>query len=213
MPAGAYVARYAKAPRDAPPSKRELLGAIRDSWFSIHRALVSIGLFFAFVGAMLSYSAVEDEDAGHMGCAHAYYGVATLLAGASQPLNAFLRADKPDAPDAATSTPRKRWEWTHRITGVGSLSFAFAAIVTGLDEAKERGAARGANVAGGAYAVWVVACVAATIALEANRYRERRGGGSGRNFVELSDMTEDGDGARFERAAARGGGVVLSSGQ
>ena len=101
MPAGAYVARYAKAPRDAPPSKRELLGAIRDSWFSIHRALVSIGLFFAFVGAMLSYSAVEDENAGHMGCAHAYYGVATLLAAAHPRLAALVGADVSDVSDVS----------------------------------------------------------------------------------------------------------------
>ena len=49
--------RYGRAPEDAPPAKSAFVESIRSKWFKLHWILNAVGLSFAALGAVFSYSA------------------------------------------------------------------------------------------------------------------------------------------------------------
>jgi hypothetical protein len=188
VPFGVWSARHGKAPpgSDAPaaaaPSgfKRALLWFRTDGrWFRVHRALTGIGLVFAFLGFVIMYAEVDEYTDEHFESSHASFGVATLVLGLSQPLNAAVRPRGPTAAEriagVGKSAKRNAWEMAHRVSGALAFILSVFAITSGMGRAEEWGEpSTDVKRAKRAYFGWVAFVIAATFVFEVARYREWR---------------------------------------
>lgn len=199
IPAGMWAARYARLPPHVAPEsihRSSVTSSIRLAWLKLHIWLNAIGLAFAFTGALHSYSALHTlpGTGNHMQSTHSFYGVATLLLGLSQPINAYTRPNAPRAGEES-STPRIRWEMLHRGTALLSLLFAIVSVDSGIGEAKGWGSSeKTADVARGGYRLWLLAVVLATAVLEFVRRHGRSRSeevGTGMEFDVLMEDQQD----------------------
>ena len=199
IPAGMWAARYAKLPPHVAPEsihRSSVTSSIRLAWLKLHIWLNAIGLAFAFTGALHSYSALHTlpGTGNHMQSTHSFFGVATLLLGLSQPINAYTRPNAPRAGEES-STPRIRWEMLHRSTALLSLLFAIVSVDSGIGEAKGWGSSeKTADVARGGYRLWLLAAILATAVLEFVRRHGRSRSeevGTGTEFDVLMEDQQD----------------------
>eukprot|EP01064_Diplonema_japonicum_P028918 TRINITY_DN454_c1_g1_i1.p1 TRINITY_DN454_c1_g1~~TRINITY_DN454_c1_g1_i1.p1 ORF type:complete len:547 (+),score=114.30 TRINITY_DN454_c1_g1_i1:45-1685(+) len=93
-------------------------------WFQAHRALMSIGLLLAIIGFGLIIPSVQSK---HFMFAHGGIGLAVMIVGLLQPLNAFVRPHK-----APASTLRTVWELVHKNAGRLALLLANINIILGM---------------------------------------------------------------------------------
>ena len=205
VPFGVWSARYGKAPPgggdagdadDDAAAWRRLRAWLRADgrWFKIHRACTFAGLALAFLGLLIMFSEVEKDGGGeHFGSAHSALGVATLVLGVAQPLNAYFR---PDAPSAAAhaagvgkSAARFVWEVAHRAFGALAFLFSIFAITSGTERAQVWGESPWrAKKAYDAYVGWLVIVFVFTAALELVRRRERGGSKRGPTHEEFKEV-------------------------
>ena len=120
-PAGVFLARFAKR---VPPSSGP-----RAFWFVSHYMVQSAALAAAAAG--LGLAVAFSWGGAHFDSAHGKLGLAVFVAGALQPVNAFVRPlrGKPGSP---YTTARLLWEILHKGAGYATLAAAAAAIVLGL---------------------------------------------------------------------------------
>jgi hypothetical protein len=157
-------------------------------WFRVHRAGSVAGLICATVGFAVIAGATSDANRAHFGGGHQRLGLAVMLLGWLQPLNAALRPPAPKAGDKAggAKQPRRRvWELVHKGSGRLALCLGFAACASGLGQVGPNGL--GLEVVHGGLTAFFVAALAAVVLLVgygcAKRGKARSGvaGGGGEN--------------------------------
>lgn len=113
LQAGAFIARYFRH---------------KDPWwFKMHRGLQVSGLLLAIAGLIC---AVQSVPFDHLKFAHGGLGIAIMIIGLTQPLNAIVRPHK--HPDGTKSTGRIIWELFHKNIGRVGLILALINITLGL---------------------------------------------------------------------------------
>jgi hypothetical protein len=87
------------------------------TWFKVHRAVQTAGLVLVIAGLItISSKALKP----HFAFAHGAIGLAVVLVGVLQPLNAFFR------PHDKTSPARQKWRWLH--FGLGRVANFLAVL-------------------------------------------------------------------------------------
>jgi hypothetical protein len=139
-------------------------------WFQIHLALNSIGLVCALVGFILIY--LEANVGGeHFTSKHSVIGMATLVLGFLQPLNACFRPSTPIQGVNKTFS-RSAWEIYHRTSGAIAFLCSIAAVISGLEVAVTWGLTTDdALKTKVVYIVWLVTLCIITIVFEIRRWR------------------------------------------
>jgi hypothetical protein len=100
-------------------------------WFRMHRLLVVAGLLAVTVGFAVIVSAKGDAGGAHFGGGHQQIGLAVMLLGWLQPLNAFLRPHATDKGGKPTCA-RLLWERLHKTSGRVAIVLGIVACVSGL---------------------------------------------------------------------------------
>ena len=117
---------------------RDVADVAKDSWFHVHRAVQYIGWtlqVFGFVAAVIYcqlYSA-------HFTVNHTKMGLAVVILGTLQPLNAFLRPHAPIDPSETKSCNRLVWEIAHKGSGYLAIFGGIANIWLGILLVKSKG--------------------------------------------------------------------------
>jgi len=142
-------------------------------WYKIHLALNSIGLVCALVGFILIY--LEANVGGeHFTSKHSVIGMATLVLGFLQPLNACFRPSTP-IPGVDKTFSRSAWEICHRTSGAVAFLCSIAAVTSGMEVAVTWGLTTDdALKTKVAYIVWLFTLCIITIVFEFRRWRECR---------------------------------------
>ena len=101
-------------------------------WYHIHRIIQVVGLVLAtagFIIAVTQFEALNLEDNVHR--FHRGLGIAVMVFGWFQPLNALIR---PHAPEKGESKPLLRlgWEILHKGLGYAAILIAVVVIFLGL---------------------------------------------------------------------------------
>lgn len=155
-PVGVMLARYAKAAPSKPCGK--------PLWFQSHRIVQSCAVLLSLIGFGIAIAMVQQAGSAHFGSAHGALGLAVVLLGALQPINAVFRPHPPKLGEARSAT-RLAWEIIHRIGGYGAVVGGAVAIFLGLARA---GAAAGLSAA---YGVLLGLLIAAALYREVLRRR------------------------------------------
>ncbi|KAK7369288.1 hypothetical protein VNO80_11324 [Phaseolus coccineus] len=115
FPGGILAARYLK----------HLKG---DGWFRIHVYSQYSGLIIVLLALLF---AVSELRGFYVGSTHVKFGLATIFFACIQPVNAFLRPQKPANGEQA---PFKRviWEYFHATVGRCAIVVGIAALFTGM---------------------------------------------------------------------------------
>ncbi|EDO40900.1 predicted protein [Nematostella vectensis] len=96
-------------------------------WFKMHRGLQVSGLVFAIGGFACAVVSVPFD---HLMFAHGGLGLAIMIMGILQPLNAIIRPHKHR--DGSPTRKRIIWEWCHKLLGRLALVLALINICLGL---------------------------------------------------------------------------------
>lgn len=131
------LARYAKASSSKPCGT--------PLWFQSHRIVQSCAVLLSLVGLGIAVAMVQQTGSAHFGSVHGALGLAVVLLGVLQPVNAAFRPN-PHKPGGTRSPACFLWEVIHRIGGYGAVLGGAAAIFLGLARA---GAAVGFSIAYG----------------------------------------------------------------
>jgi len=139
LPIGIMVARF---------TKKVKAGSKPPFWFQYHRIIQGTGLLFALIGFIIALSMVDSGE--HFGNRHAKLGLATMIIGLLQPLNALIRPH----PEPRT-TMRLAWEILHKGLGYLVIIMAMAAIFLGMMQISPEAS----MAAKGIYAAWVAVLI------------------------------------------------------
>jgi len=154
------------------------------SWLKLH-----MGLMYGAVAAMLvglAFAVAEEwKDGRHFKGTHSRIGIAVIVLGVFNPLNALLRP--PKGQDASESQPapsglftmlskivddrRRQWELLHRVVALLGVVLAIAALFTGLGALERHGldATEDFTIA---LVAWLVFCVLVFVLMEVfSRYQ------------------------------------------
>eukprot|EP00041_Stephanoeca_diplocostata_P030338 m.916659 g.916659 ORF g.916659 m.916659 type:complete len:150 (+) comp23737_c0_seq10:102-551(+) len=113
VPAGILIARFR-------------VGA-QGLWFKMHRAVQCLGITLAVAGFAVIVAAVSNESLAHFAVSHAKIGLAIMVFGVLQPLNAFIR---PHPAEGHKPFWRMLWETVHK--GLGYVAVLLALYGTPL---------------------------------------------------------------------------------
>ena len=130
--------------------RRQTAGA---SWFSVHRFCNGVGLIAACAGIIIALA----NHSAPASTSHGRPGIAVMLLGLLQPLNAFFRPHK-DADAKAQSSSRKTWEFWHKNAGRLTLFLAFVQMIYGGTIAHDLYSATQPHLQTGAFVVVGMAC-------------------------------------------------------
>lgn len=118
LPLGAMIARFFKYRPNG-------------SWYNIHRTCQVGGLVLAVIGWMIALRNFDVfADIGYNNYRHGVCGMATMVLGLLQPLNALIRPHAPKEGETRT-TMRLVWEVIHKGSGYMTLLLAAATIILG----------------------------------------------------------------------------------
>lgn len=121
LPLGMAIARYGQAVQP------------KGWWFKMHRGIQSVGLIIAVIAFGLAIDMVQEKSSDlHFVRAHHQLGLAVMIVGLLQPINAFIRPHVPPA-GSAKSTPRRVWEFAHKNLGRLAIIGGFCNVVIGLN--------------------------------------------------------------------------------
>ncbi|KAG2410435.1 hypothetical protein LR48_Vigan01g033200 [Vigna angularis] len=137
FPGGILAARYLK----------HLKG---DGWYRIHVYLQYSGLIIVLLALLF---AVAELRGFYVSSTHVKFGFTTILLACIQPVNAFLRPQKPANGEQA---PFKRviWEYFHAIVGRCAIVVGIAALFTGLKHLGDRYDVENVHGLSWALAIW-----------------------------------------------------------
>ncbi|KAK8272557.1 hypothetical protein V6Z11_D11G340500 [Gossypium hirsutum] len=121
IPGGILAARYLKHVKG-------------DGWYQIHIYLQYSGLAIILLGVLF---AVAELRGFYVSSLHVKLGIAAIVFASLQPMNAYLRPEKPANREDA-STKRLIWEYFHVIIGRVAITVGIAALFTGMKHLGER---------------------------------------------------------------------------
>ncbi|KAK8712295.1 hypothetical protein V6N13_147535 [Hibiscus sabdariffa] len=174
LPGGILAARYLK----------HIKG---DGWFQIHIYLQYSGLAITLLGLVF---AVAELQGFFVSSLHVKFGIAAIIFSCVQPMNAYLRPEKPANGEDASSE-RLMWEYLHVIVGRGAIIVGIAALFTGIKHLGERYGAENVHELVWALIIWFLVAALIVIYLE---YHERQQRGrllGSSNWVLGNDEEED----------------------
>ncbi|XP_047161423.1 cytochrome b561, DM13 and DOMON domain-containing protein At5g54830-like [Vigna umbellata] len=154
FPGGILAARYLK----------HLKG---DGWFRIHVYLQYSGLIIVLLALLF---AVAELRGFYVRSTHVKFGLATLFFACIQPVNAFLRPQKPANGEQAPSK-RVIWEYFHAFVGRCAIVAGIAALFTGMKHLGDRYDVENVRGLNWAMAIWFLVGALIVIYLE---YYERQ---------------------------------------
>ncbi|PPD80799.1 hypothetical protein GOBAR_DD22268 [Gossypium barbadense] len=105
-----------------------------DGWYQIHIYLQYSGLAIILLGVLF---AVAELRGFYVSSIHVKLGIAAIVFASLQPMNAYLRPEKPANREDA-STKRLIWEYFHVIIGRVAITVGIAALFTGMKHLGER---------------------------------------------------------------------------
>jgi hypothetical protein len=119
---------------------RKVDGAAQGAWFHTHKTLQYMGWFLQIVGFVMAILYVGEKGGGHFNGYHAYIGLAVVVLGTLQPLNAAFRMHPPDGgwPGGVIPFKRKLFEWVHKGGGYLAVAFGMVNVVIGVMLTRER---------------------------------------------------------------------------
>ncbi|XP_069132521.1 kelch domain-containing protein 4-like [Argopecten irradians] len=97
-------------------------------WFIFHVSFQVLGLIIAAIGIVFAILSVQSK---HFTFAHGSIGIAVMILGLQQPLNACFRGKRPDVGETR-STRRKIWELIHHFSGRVAVLLALVNISLGV---------------------------------------------------------------------------------
>ncbi|KAJ1405362.1 Cytochrome b561/ferric reductase transmembrane [Sesbania bispinosa] len=174
LPGGILAARYLK----------HLKG---DGWFRIHVYLQYSGLAIVLLALLF---AVAELRGFYFSSAHVKFGFTAILVACIQPINAFLRPQKPTNGEQA---PLKRiiWEYFHIIVGRCAIVVGTAALFSGMKHLGDRYGVENAHRLSWALAIWFLIGVLIVIYLEYHQRQRIRDRIFGRSNWVLGNLEED----------------------
>ena len=174
FPGGILAARYLK----------HLKG---DGWYRIHVYLQYSGLVIVLLALLF---AVAELRGFYVSSTHVKFGFTTIFLACIQPLNAFLRPQKPANGEQAPFN-RVIWEYFHAIVGRCAIVLGIAALFTGLKHLGDRYGVENVHGLSWALAIWFLIAALIVFYLEYHeRQRIRRQIFERSNWV-LGNLEED----------------------
>jgi len=156
LPLGAMIARFFKHRPNG-------------SWFNIHRTCQIVGLIFAVIGWIIALRNFDVfTDIGYNNYRHGICGMATMVLGLLQPLNALIRPHATKEGETR-STMRLVWEVIHKGSGYITLLLAAATIILGTTVLPEENDQTSFQVAYGIL-VAILLCVVGWMLLDKTKY-------------------------------------------
>ncbi|RZB96664.1 cytochrome b561, DM13 and DOMON domain-containing protein At5g54830-like [Glycine soja] len=174
LPGGILAARYLK----------HLKG---DGWYRIHVYLQYSGLVIVLLALLF---AVAELRGFYFSSAHVKCGFATILLACIQPVNAFLRPQKPANGEQASSK-RVIWEYFHGIVGRCAVVVGIAALFTGMKHLGDRYDVENVHGLKWAMAIWFLIGALIVIYLEYHERQRIERQISGRGNWVLGNLEED----------------------
>mmetsp|Transcript_18149 Transcript_18149/g.48822 ORF Transcript_18149/g.48822 Transcript_18149/m.48822 type:complete len:357 (+) Transcript_18149:109-1179(+) len=121
IPWGVTAARWGRDPENAP----------KGAWFVLHKRLQYAGWTLQLIGFACIVVHVELPGKPHFTGGHTFFGLATVIIGTLQPLNAVFR---PHADPTEIKSPARRyWEYLHKGLGYIAVLLGVMAICFGID--------------------------------------------------------------------------------
>ncbi|TYG96538.1 hypothetical protein ES288_A11G358500v1 [Gossypium darwinii] len=154
IPGGILAARYLKHVNG-------------DGWYQIHIYLQYSGLAIILLGVLF---AVAELRGVYVSLLHVKLGIAAIVFASVQPMNAYLRPEKP-ANGEDSSTKRSIWEYFHVIIGRGAIAVGIAALFTGMKHLGERYKVENVHDLSWVLITWFLIAASTVIYLE---YHERQ---------------------------------------
>ncbi|EOY13431.1 DOMON domain - like 10 [Theobroma cacao] len=176
LPGGILAARYLKHVKG-------------DGWYQIHVYLQYSGLAIVLLALLF---AVVELRGFYVSSLHVKFGITAIFLACVQPVNAFLRPEKP-ANGEEVSSKRLLWEYFHVIVGRGAIVVGIAALYSGMKHLGERYG--GENVHGLSWAliIWFMIGALMIIYLEYRERQRRRDRLIGRGNWVLGNVEEEED--------------------
>ncbi|KAE8678105.1 Cytochrome b561, DM13 and DOMON domain-containing protein [Hibiscus syriacus] len=157
-----------------------------DGWFRIHIYLQYSGLAIILLGLPF---AVAELQGFYVSSLHVKFGIVAIIFACVQPMNAYLRPEKPAKGEDASSK-RLIWEYFHVIVGRGAIVVGIAALFTGMKHLGERYGAENVHELSWALVIWFSVTALIVIYLE-YRERQQRGRLLGGNDWVLGNVEEE----------------------
>ncbi|KAL5698876.1 hypothetical protein ACHQM5_029855 [Ranunculus cassubicifolius] len=183
LPGGILAARYLK----------HLKG---DGWYQIHVYLQYSGLSIIALGVLF---AVAELRGFFFDSAHVKFGVTALFLVCAQPVNAFLRPNKP-ANGEEPSSRRVLWEYLHVILGRCAIIAGIAAMISGMKHLGDRYGSENVKGLNWALIVWFLVIALVALYWEYNETKRKRSDRSfGKSNWVLGNNDEEDDSADLLR--------------
>ncbi|TYI58231.1 hypothetical protein E1A91_D11G340800v1 [Gossypium mustelinum] len=173
IPGGILAARYLKHVKG-------------DGWYQIHIYLQYSGLAIILLGVLF---AVAELRGFYVSSLHVKLGIAAIVFASVQPMNAYLRPEKPANGEDA-STKRLIWEYFHVIIGRGAIAIGIAALSTGMKHLGERYRVENVHDLSWVLIIWFLIAALTVIYLEYCE-RQQRDRLQGRNNWVLGNVEEE----------------------
>ncbi|XVF78955.1 hypothetical protein PTKIN_Ptkin14bG0180100 [Pterospermum kingtungense] len=174
LPGGILAARYLKHVKG-------------DGWFQFHVYLQYSGLAIVLLALLF---AVAELRGFFISSLHVKFGISAILCACVQPVNAYLRPNKPANGEEA-SPKRLLWEYLHVIVGRGAIVVGIAALFTGMKHLGERYGGETVHGLSLALTVWFSIGALIVIYLEYRERQRRRERFLGRGNWVLGNDEED----------------------
>ncbi|GKV27844.1 hypothetical protein SLEP1_g36967 [Rubroshorea leprosula] len=174
LPGGILAARYLKHVKG-------------NGWYQIHVYLQYSGLAIVLLALLF---AVAELRGFHVSSLHVKFGIAAIFLGCLQPMNAFMRPEKP-ANGQDVSPKRLVWEYFHAIVGRCAVIVGVVALFTGMKHLGDRYGAEDVHGLNLALIVWFLIGALITMYLEYRERQRRKDKTSGRSKWVLGNLEED----------------------
>ncbi|CAJ1938241.1 unnamed protein product [Sphenostylis stenocarpa] len=174
FPGGILAARYLK----------HLKG---DGWYRIHVYLQYSGLIIVLLALLF---AVAELGGFYVRSTHVKFGLATIFLACTQPVNAFLRPQKPAIGEQAPFT-RVIWEYFHAIVGRCAIVVGIAALFTGMKHLGDRYSVDNIHGLSLAMAIWFLMGALIVSYLEYQERQRMKKQISARNNWVFGNLEED----------------------
>ncbi|KAE9602873.1 putative DOMON domain, cytochrome b561/ferric reductase transmembrane, DM13 [Lupinus albus] len=174
LPGGILAARYLKHVKN-------------NGWYRIHVYLQYSGLTVVLIALLF---AVAELRGFHVSSAHVKFGIAAIFLACMQPVNAFLRPQKPENGEQAPLT-RVIWEYFHIIVGRSAIVVSIVALFSGVKHLGDRYGAQNVQGPNWAMAIWFLISVLVVTYLEYREKQRVRDHIFGRSNWVLGNLDED----------------------
>ncbi|KAL5783030.1 hypothetical protein ACOSP7_008059 [Xanthoceras sorbifolium] len=174
LPGGILSARYLKHVKG-------------DGWYQIHVYLQYSGLAIILLAVLF---AVAELRGFYISSLHVKFGITALCLACIQPVNAYLRPNKPTNGEVVSSR-RLFWEYSHSIIGRCAIIAGIAGLFSGMKHLGERYGGENVHGLNWALIMWFLVGALMVMYLEFRERQRRRDRIFGRSNWVLGNLEEE----------------------